>query len=258
MQDLPSTIVASVPGTSLSLAEFFQTLGRSGRLKSLLVRALAEKRILEAARRDGLTITDAELQQASDRRRRHLGLIGAAQTTAWLAEEGLTLDDFEAGLERDLLLSRFETRLDQARVAEHFAAHADRYARTRLGQLVVASEGSARELLTQMEEGQDFADLARTHSLHEPSGSVGGGLGVVCRADLPSAVADVVFAARPGTVVGPIVTDRGITLFHVEALLPAELDEATTARIRKEMFDAWLREQLAEVRIDLGWLDSPK
>ena len=184
-------------------------------------------------------------------------LEGFRRRPAGIRHRGLDPDRADAGLERDLLLDRFEKHSDPARVAEHFAAHADRYARARLNQLVVATQGSARELLAQIrDEGRDFAELAREHSLHLASRLAGGSLGIVCRADLPANIADAVFAAEAGDVVGPLATEQGIHLFHVEALLPAELDEVTAARIREELFDAWVGEQLREVRIDLSWLET--
>lgn len=106
------------------------------------------------------------------------------------------------------------------------------------------------------DEGRDFADLARAHSLDPASRPTGGSFGAVLRPALPAAVAERVFAARPGDVVGPVATERGFALFLVEELLPADLDEETAAVIRQEVFDAWLAEQFRDVRIDLSWLGA--
>jgi parvulin-like peptidyl-prolyl isomerase len=202
-------------------------------------------------------VTDADLQQAADRFRHRHGLAGAEQTRQWLAAQGLSVDDFEAVLERDLLVGRFKEHLTQPGVAEHFAAHRERYAQARLRQIVAASEGEARELLAQLtDEGRDFAELAREHSRHGPSRLVGGSLGVVPRHALPAAAAEAVFAARAGAVVGPVATDQGWHLFQVEALAEPLLDDATAAVIRQELFNAWLKEQLQRVRLDLSWLEA--
>jgi parvulin-like peptidyl-prolyl isomerase len=65
-----------------------------------------------------------------------------------------------------------------------------------------------------------------------------------------------VFGARPGDVVGPLPGELGYHLFRVEGFEPAALDEATTAIIEQEIFDAWLAEQLRDARIDLSWPES--
>ncbi len=174
----------------------------------------------------------------------------------WLAAQALTLDDFEAGLENALLVERFKDHLAREQAAGHFEANRDRYAQARLRHIVVASEGAARELLALLrDEGADFAELAREHSLH-PSRSAGGDLGLVPRAALAPALAEAVFAARAGDVVGPFPTEMGFQLVAVEALVPGTFDEPTAAAIRKELFDAWLAERLRDARIDLSCLEG--
>jgi putative peptide maturation system protein len=257
MLDLKSTVVARSADVPLTLHEFLSGLRQGRRLNGLLRQALTEKRLVAAARAAGLTVSTADLQRAADHFRRRLGLHSAERARAWLAAEGLTLDDYEAALERDLLVARFREHLTGPRVAGHFAAHPDRYARARLRQVVVGSEGAARELLAQLhDEGRDFAELAHEHSLHGPSRLAGGSLGVVRCGALPPSLAEPIFAARAGDVVGPLPTEQGFSLFLVEELLPAELDAETAAAIRAELFDAWLAEQTRDTHIDLGWLDG--
>jgi parvulin-like peptidyl-prolyl isomerase len=168
---------------------------------------------------------------------------------------GLGGPGLEAGLERDVLVARFREYLTGPHVAGHFAAHRDRYAQARLRQIVVTSEEVARELLAQLtDEGRDFAELARAHSRHGPSRPAGGSLGLVPRYALPAA--EAIFAARAGAVVGPVAGAEGFHLFLVEALHEPTLDDPTAAVIRQELFDAWLQNQLNEMRIDLSRLGA--
>ncbi len=251
-----SQVVASVAGVSVSLDDWLNSLKRRGRLVRLVREAAVVRLVLQRAAEAGLAVTDTELQAAADVVRRRYGLTSAADTNAWLAREGLSLDEFEQNLEADLLAEKFKDHLTRDRIADHFAAHRDRYTRARLRHLVASSEGIARELLAQVvEEGQDFARLARTHSLHG-SARAGGDLGSVGRWALAPAAADKVFGARAGDVIGPIAGPEGWHLYLVEELRPAELDDETAAVIRRELFAAWLNEQHRDLRIDLGWLES--
>jgi putative peptide maturation system protein len=256
MTDLKTTVVARAGDVPLTLHGFLTGLRQGRQLRGLLQRAVVEHCVVTAARAAGLTISDEELQRAADLFRRSRGLHSAEQTRAWLAAEGLTLDDFEATLERDLLVARFRDHLTSRRLADHFAAGKERYRRARLRQIVAGSEGAARELLAQLQdEGRDFAELARAHSLHGPSRLAGGSLGVVRLGALPPALAGPMSAARAGDVVGPLATEQGFVLVLVEELLSPELDDETAAAIRAELFDAWLAEQLRGATIDLSWLD---
>jgi hypothetical protein len=58
--------------------------------------------VREEAQAAGVAVSDAELQ-AADAFRRDAGLTSAADTHAWLAGRGLSVDDFEADLGGPLL-----------------------------------------------------------------------------------------------------------------------------------------------------------
>jgi parvulin-like peptidyl-prolyl isomerase len=253
-----NTNAATLDGVSLSPHELLVYVHQSRQLVPLLRQAVTRAYLLHQAREAALAITPGELQKAADRFRHRQGLTTSEQTHRWLAQEGLTVEDFEAGLESDLLVARLKDHWTGPRIAAHFAAHRDRYAQARLRQIVVASEEVARELLAQItEEGRDFAELARQHSLHAPSRLAGGSLGLVPRFALPTAAAKAIFAARAGAIVGPVASDQGPLLYLVEDLSEPALDDTTAALIREELFGDWLKERLQDLRFDLSWLDSP-
>jgi parvulin-like peptidyl-prolyl isomerase len=251
----PHSLMATLPDVSLSLGELLVFLRRRSHLKSPLLEALSEKLIRLAAREAGLSVSTEELQQAANRFRQQQGLRTAEDTHAWLQQNGLRLIDLEALLEQAQLGEKFRNHLTEGRLEEHWAAEADRYARARISHFTVPTEGLARELLARIHsDGADFDELAQQHAL---PGSGARGNGVVMRTELPAEVADVVFRARPDSVVGPVSSQQGWHLFHVHERLPPQRDEPTMARIRQDLFNDWLRERLANVRIDLSGLDQP-
>jgi parvulin-like peptidyl-prolyl isomerase len=252
---IDSSRVVTAGEVSLSLGDWLANLKRRGRLVPLLREGMRDRLVVQRALEAGLSVSDAELQAVADAFRRRHGLTSAAATTAWLARQGLTVEDFEEALEADLLAEKLQDHLTRDRIAAHFAAHAGRHARARLRRIVLAGEELARELLAQISsEGGDFVELARAHSLDHACRAAGGSLGLVPRWGLSAPAAEAIFAARPGDVIGPIASGQGFQLFLVEELLPGVLDEETTAVIRQELFDGWLAEQLRDVRIDLASL----
>jgi parvulin-like peptidyl-prolyl isomerase len=252
----PNAAVVSCNGVSLSLGDWLAYLKRRGQLRALLLEAVLDHLITRRAAAVGLTVTDAELQAAANAFRRRQGMASATDFHAWLARERLTVEDFEQCLEADLLADKFKDHLTCDRIAGHFAAHRDSYARARLRLILVAREDLARELLAQIrDEGCGFAELAREYSLH-PSRTEGGRLGLLLRRQLSVAIGDAVFAARQGEVVGPLATPQGFQLFQVEQLLPAEPDAEVTAWIRQELYDAWVREQFAGQKLEVPLLEA--
>jgi putative peptide maturation system protein len=256
MPDLNSSPAAKLAGTTMSLRDGLVRLKQRRQLQPLLREVVLEEYLVQQAATVGLAISTEQLQSAADAFRRRHGLHSAEQTSAWLARDGLSILDLEAVLERDLLVARLREHVTAGLVQSHFTAHRTDYDRVRLGQIVVARADLARELVTQIrEEGRDFTELAREHSLHAPSREHGGELGVVLRRQLPPG-AEAVFAAREGDVIGPVALPDGFHLFRVGEMLAAELDGRTAELIRRELFDNWLAERLGGARPELPLLEG--
>jgi parvulin-like peptidyl-prolyl isomerase len=235
--------VASLVGVALPLEDWLTYLKKNGRLLPLLRSAVTEQFVLDHAARAGLAASSEELQQTANAFRQRHGLASAEQAKAWLAQQGLSVLDFEDAVERDVLLDKCKDHLTRDRIAPHFEANQADYARARLRLILVPSQDLGRELLAQIrDEGRDFADMAREHSQH-PSRVDGGQLGLVMRRQLSQIVGDAVFAARVPDVIGPLASPQGFQLLRVEAFLPAQLDAPLSACIRQELFVAWLNEQ---------------
>jgi parvulin-like peptidyl-prolyl isomerase len=250
MSDISAIVVATIHGEDLSLREFLQTLKLNGQLRTLISQAVVERLIRDLARQEGIAVTTEELQQVADQLRSRAGLYKAEDTGAWLARNRLTVDDLEALAERTLLQRKLRDKVTQGKVEQYFAANRSRYDRARAAHLVVDSEGLASELLCQIrDEGRDFAELARKHSLHEESRQSGGNLRIVQRKNLNPAVEAAIFHAGHGSVVGPIKTDMGYHLILVHEILAAQLDDRTADAVREEIFQDWLQAELQKANV---------
>jgi len=80
--------------------------------------------------------------------------------------------------------------------------------------ILVGSEAECLDLKKQIDNGADFADLARRHSKC-PSGSQGGALGTFGRGQMVPEFDQVVFSAPVGEVQGPVETQFGFHLVEV-------------------------------------------
>ena len=86
--------------------------------------------------------------------------------------------------------------------------------KARARHILVASEEECNDLKRQIEDGGDFADLARAHS-NCPSGQSGGDLGEFGQGDMVPEFDKVVFSAEVGQVQGPVQTQFGYHLLEV-------------------------------------------
>lgn len=244
---LPSTIAAIQMGSgaSVSLLQFLGTVHRRGRLLSLLHEAVVEELIRQQADSLGLSVSVARLQQAADVFRRRLGLVTAASTHEWLANHRLTTADWQQNLEIEVLEAQVRDHLFTERVVQEFAAHPEKYERYTVRLIVVAHEDLAQEMLLQLiEEDQDFAALAKTHSIHATR-TRGGLLESILVAELPGEIHAAVSDAEVGNVVGPVSLPEGFCLVRLESRAPAVADRATLDAIEMQMFEKWLQEQVS-------------
>jgi len=80
--------------------------------------------------------------------------------------------------------------------------------------ILVSTEEQCADLKTQIEEGADFAELAKQHSSC-PSGQQGGELGEFGPGQMVKEFDEVVFSADVNTVQGPVQTQFGYHLLEV-------------------------------------------
>ena len=80
--------------------------------------------------------------------------------------------------------------------------------------ILVNDEAQCQALKQQIEDGADFADLARQHSLC-PSGKQGGDLGEFGPGRMVKEFDEVVFSAPVNSVQGPVKTQFGYHLLEV-------------------------------------------
>lgn len=249
---IPAVMLA---GTSLSLGDFLRGLHRHGRLLSWLRDAAIEQFLLDEAKQAGLTTTTEELQRAADGFRQRQGLHSTDAMENWLKNQRLCVVDFEETLERDLVVAKFKDHVTRDLLPGHFAANRADYERVTLRHILVGREDLARELAIQIrDEGQDFEELARRHSM-DLSRTADGALGTRLRRELPTGIAAAIAAAPQGEVVGPVAMPQGFHLVLVENVQCAELDMRTTAAIREELFANWLSSRLAGAPVILPLLD---
>ena len=109
-----------------------------------------------------------------------------------------------------------------------------------------AGQQKAMALYKQIQDGADFAELAREHSDYEETASRGGLLNNYPKSELPAEFADVVRALKPGEVSLPVKMEGGWNLFRVN-------DDATALEqiAKEERLQALFREKLAETRAKL-------
>jgi len=79
-----------------------------------------------------------------------------------------------------------------------------------------AAFADAEEIMQEIRDGGDFAEIARAESTDEPTAPLGGDLGVFNQGRMVPAFDSAVFGATAGSLVGPVQTSFGLHVIEVQ------------------------------------------
>ena len=200
----------------------------------VLDRMIEQRLIVQAAHAQGIDVTDAEVDAAIQSL---VADIGQETLDERLANEGLTLEEARVQLKDEIIASRMMEQVVAA-VPEHTEQVNARH-------IVVETEGEARQLLTQIKAGADFAALARTYSQDTSTRDRGGDLGYFPRGILTSPeVEDAAFSLQPGQVSDVIKSNLGYHIIQVVDRVP---DMEVSPENLRQLKDKAAREWIAEL-----------
>jgi peptidyl-prolyl cis-trans isomerase C len=159
----------------------------------------------------------------------------------------------EKVIQKDLLI---EVSATPQEIKDYYDKHWKEWSHgeeIRARHLLVQSEDEAKKIMEQLQNGDDFAVLARLHSV-APEAQYGGDMGYVVRGQLPGYLEEPLFDLEPGTVSPVVKTPYGFHIFQViekrEAGKPKieECIERIKQDIQKERLGAAYGSWLARLR----------
>ncbi|MCT7982170.1 peptidylprolyl isomerase [Laspinema sp. A4] len=236
---------ANLSKAGIEAEEIVDFLKKELQFKTLCEKILYQKVIEEASRERGVMVTPEEIQAAGDRFRAQHRLEKAADTLAWLEDQMISPEDWEAGIRDRLLTQKLAEALFAQQVEKFFAENRIDFNQILLYQIIVASEKVAQEIFYQIEEQEiSFYEAAHLYNRDERRRLSCGCEGKVSRSTLTPEIAAAVLNAPMGEVIGPVTTQQGYHLFLVEETIPAELTPELRQQIIEKMFKEWLTNEL--------------
>ena len=237
------TPILQVLDQTLSVSDLFNN---ARGLKQLgFVDAVARYHLVQKVAEDRkVVVTDDDLQTAADHFRASNGLYSSDETHRWLARHMMTLDDLEVYLEAQLLEEKLSISFTQAEVRKMFEGMREEFDSVIMRSIIVGQEPLAVELKAMIDEGaESFEVLAGRYCNQRHDQLAQGRLSVHHRRDLSKDVADILFAAHPGTVFDPSLGAQGWMVQRLEEICPAALDVGTDAALRVLLLDVLVRRE---------------
>jgi parvulin-like peptidyl-prolyl isomerase len=220
-------------------------LKREVQLKEICQKVLCRQVIDRAAQERGIIVTAEEIQIEADRQRHQKRLESAAATFAWLQDQLITPDDWEAGIRNNLISQKLADVLFTPEVGKYFAEHRLDFEQILLYKLVVPYEQLAQEIFYQVEESEiSFYEAAHLYDIDERRRLQCGYEGKLYRWSLKPEIAAIIFSARAREIMSPLQTEQGYELLMVEEFISAELTPEISQKIINRLFEEWLESEL--------------
>jgi peptidylprolyl isomerase len=247
------TTIVKIDGAAIDLVEFVRILKLTGQFEALLEQFVRDRLAALGARKAGIQVSEAEIQERADQFRRVRGLHRASDTNKYLDAMRVSAEEFETFIADTLYQEKMLRKVcsDQA-VQGYFKLNSPKFDSIEVSHIVVDSEAKAREMIAVVRDDPDtFEELAREHSIADTR-EKGGLIGKVLRGSLRSDVEAKVFNAAPGDLLGPFASgDRtAFEIFRVNAKNTARLDDDTGTEVRRLLREDWLHARAREHVID--------
>ena len=208
-------------------------------LNTLIDQAIIEQKAAQAGIVISEEMVDTKIQESVTQGG------GEAQFEEWLTANNLTLTEFKSQLKSELIANQvFETITgDTPETADQIE----------LSQILVADDVTAWNIIDQLKQGADFAELVQEYSIDESSRANNGNLGWFPQGMglVPTEVEAIAFSIEPGQVSGPIQSPLGFHIIKLENRETARPLEDLRQALKQQIFIKWLAEQRSLTTIEI-------
>jgi foldase protein PrsA len=235
-------LVAKVNGEGITEPEFERALARKQQevdaaspdaLRSDVINQLIEERlIIQGATAQNVMVTDAEVQTELQAQIQQAG--GEAGWAEWLTANGYTAEEFPQILKTSLISNKVRDGLTadlDGNIKQVHARH-----------ILLRTESDAKDILTKISNGEDFASLAAQYSQDETTRERGGDLGWFTTEELLTPkLAQAAFSLQVGQIAGPVATELGYHVIQVLEIADRPVEPERRVYIAQTRFDNWLK-----------------
>lgn len=255
-------IVATVGDMKITKSEFYDELVKQNGTQVLDILVANKIKDAEIEAKD-INISDEEIEEDLEKMKEFYGSEEALEND--LITYGLTLDDvknnIKSNLEIELLLEPYIEITDEE-MKDYFEANKasfDQVEEVKASHILVETEEEALEVKGKLDDGDDFADLAKEYSSDTANSESGGDLGYFDRNKMVDEFSEAVFAMEIGAISDPVQTNFGYHIIKLDDIVEAKeaVYEENTETIKdiifqqkaQEAYMVWYAEMLEEYEI---------
>ena len=211
-----------------------KTMGSYYEDGALLDNMILEVVIVDAAEKEGITMTDEELQKQLDDYKLYFETDEEYQQ--FLTDNGMSEEYMKDALKKEYIINEFiaakienlepteeelETLFNDLKLNEKVKA----------SHILVATEEEAKAVKERLDNGENFEDLAKELSIDTASGANGGDLDYFSYTDMVQPFSDAAFSLEIGEISEPVESDFG---YHIIETTDKTVDDTITLESTKD------------------------
>ena len=246
--------VAVVNGEKIKRSELYELMYMQYG-EDILEDIIVERLILQEGRRRGVAVTDEEVDAEINAIIEDYYGGKESRLKFELEIRGTPMDYFRNNVRVNLLLDKLAAEgleITDKEAREYFEKNREDFdipEQVRARHILVDTEEEAQEIISRLEKGEDFAEIAKEVSKDTGSKDKGGDLGFFSRGEMVKEFEEAAFSLKVGERSEPIKTSYG---YHIiEKLEHKEAREVSYEEVADKVKEAIKKNKLPELRQEL-------
>ena len=227
-ENLPDDAVAIVGGDKITkdsykdeMSFYSAMLASQQQLKPSIVQMLVQdKLIADDMKKNNVKVDDKSLDDKFLQYVQQFG--GQEKFDKMLEDYNMSSDKFKETIKKDQIYQKhrdwFEKKhpVSDKDAKKYFDEHKETLAQVKASHILVADENTANEVKKKIDDGADFAELAKEYSKDTANSNKGGDLGYFTKDKMVKEFADKAFSMKKGEVSEPVKTSYGYHIIKVD------------------------------------------
>lgn len=229
--------------------------------KQILESLIEQKLVLQEAKKENYKVTDKEVDDWLAQVKKQFP--SEEQFESKLKEMNTTIEELKANRKDQIIIQKIidkvtkNVKVTDKEVEDYYNKHKEEFKdpeKAKIKWIVLSDDKNAKKVLKELQDGADFAEVAKKNSIDAVTKENGGDLGLKSKNELPPEVAEVAFKIELNKLSDVIKSTQGFAIFKVEEKQPERQKsfEESKAEIKNKILSEKQRKTYQD------WIDKVK
>ncbi|WP_297688829.1 peptidylprolyl isomerase [uncultured Anaerococcus sp.] len=219
-------------------------------LKNSIVQMMVQdKLIADDMKKNKIEVAEKDVNDSFMNSVKQFG--GQEQFDKMLDDYNMDVEKFKETVKKDLMYQKHrewfnkEHPVTDDEIKKYYEDNKDQFAKRDAAHILVADEKTAKEIKDKLNNGEDFAELAKEYSTDTANAAKGGELGTFSKGQMVKEFEDAVFALKEGEISEPVKTQFGYHIIKLNKI--ADSLEDNKDAIKKTLEDKKYSDYIKEL-----------